>query len=468
MHNFRNLIILVLFSILLPQAAWTQQEASVEDYFMNGFTDLEKGRIELVKSAEVDDQKLYKLELKIEDGAAKVRVQYSNAVEKNPALILPVASMIKSIRSNLHPIQPRATARFFRIFETLTNMEAGSLSAAADFNQLERVFAKKALSEAEFSSSAKTEETLKNFIAQKAEQIETLNKASEVLQKKQQRKLLDWRESTQALDTYEKQFDKLNDYILQNDRKKVAELLRAYLPWALMEPVEASAWKIWVEAIENPNTDKTTVALRGIDYDTDKIQRQLTKQGERIGFMSTVLTKNQGNYTRRLRSLTTNREKNGDLKEFAYPRTSHIKISQMMESHANTPSASNFLSFTTDPEVFKQFVGKSNDVAKPRGGMLAVKIDSRRFFPNLSNDLHESEILAPLIIFPDEVVVYREGSTTTISEISSFLEEVTQKTGAKFEYVNEQHLLKPGFEFFNDLRTKTLSQSSTRSCAKVF
>ncbi len=73
-----------------------------------------------------------------------------------------------------------------------------------------------------------------------------------------------------------------------------------------------NTWKVWLDAIENPDWKNTTVALRGINYDTDKIQRRQTAQGEIYGFMSTVLTKNQGSYTRRLRSLTTNRLTNGD------------------------------------------------------------------------------------------------------------------------------------------------------------
>jgi hypothetical protein len=87
-----------------------------------------------------------------------------------------------------------------------------------------------------------------------------------------------------------------------------------------------------------------TVAFRGLKYDTDKIQRRQTSQGEIFGFMSTVLTKNQGSYNRRLRFLSTNRLKNGDIgvvqKNSVIPS---VMVTDQITAHARNPQASSFI-----------------------------------------------------------------------------------------------------------------------------
>ncbi len=247
---------------------------------------------------------------------------------------------------------------------------------------------------------------------------------------RQQQKILDnWKTTTGTLDKLERMEQKLNDLILNNDRKGVRQLLEAYLPWTVMEPVEANTWKTWLEAIENPDWSKTTVAFRGVKYDTDKIQRRQTPQGEVYGFMSTVLTKNQGNYTRRLRSLATNREKNGDFgSKIRKEKIQTVKITDQMATHATDPVASNFLSFTYDLGIANSFNGGVRGT-QPLGGILVVKMDSRRLVPNLTTAFtFEMELLAPLIIFPDEVVIYEEG---VIKDVSHLMIEISEKTGIK-------------------------------------
>ncbi|MDG0816578.1 hypothetical protein [Bdellovibrio svalbardensis] len=322
-------------------------------------------------------------------------------------------------------------------------------------------------------------------------QVTELNQKAEKFARQQQKALDKWRSETGSLDKLEAMELKLNDLMLKNDRKGVRDMLEAYLPWQIMEPTEYKAWKTWLEAIEHPDLSKTTVAFRGLDYKTDKIQRMETIKGgeEKFAFMSTVLTKNQGSYTRRLRSLTTNREKNGDEGQKVFgDKAMAIKITDQMTAHARDPKASSFLSFTYNPFVAMRFLGsdvtktiKGEQVTVPNGGLLAVRVDSRRMVPNVvSMYANEIELLAPLIIFPDEVVAYHEGDFNNFKEgkdgstrVKEFIAQISAKTGTDFSGWGvfessapfKERFKKDGLTFFREL-----SQQSVNApfCSKIF
>lgn len=276
-----------------------------------------------------------------------------------------------------------------------------------------------------------------------------------------------WRQETQILDRYEAQTDKLNDLLLKNDRRGIRKTLEAYLPWQVMDAYETNIWKMWLEAIEYPDTKNTTLAFRGIDYKTDKIQRQVVPgHGEKFAFMSTVLTKNQGSYTRRLRSITTMREKNGKIS----PQIPAMFFSSMMKAHSGNPHGSSFLSFTYSPEVASGFIGNDKSPGVPGGGLLTVKMDKRRLLPNLvSGFAHEIELLAPLVVFPDEVVKYHEGKVDVLSstKIETYLKEVQELTG--FDHAND---VKENFRKFHKLGWEIFGQANQRSeslvCSGIF
>ncbi|XGC79367.1 hypothetical protein ACES2L_08495 [Bdellovibrio bacteriovorus] len=366
------------------------------------------------------------------------------------------------------------------IAELLTNVQMGSVTAKARWVQLQVELLKNTSLKPQFvqdlglSSNAVAEAR-----AQLEAQLPQLEAEATKLAKKQQKELDTWKKSTQALDKYEAMEAKLNDLILNNDRKGVRKMLEAYLPWALMEPVEANTWKMWLEAIENPSKEKTTVAFRGISYDTDKIQRKQTANGEVYGFMSTVLTKNQGNYTRRLRSLVTNREKNGDHGfELFGSKFRSGKITDQMTQHARDPVASSFLSFTYDPGVAFGFVGSdkvkyvgNEKITSPGGGLLAVKMDSRRLVPNLPSMYgSEIELLAPLIIFPDEIIKYEEGSRS-LQALQEFVKDITAKTGVTYNLNNggedfKKRYASDGYDFLKEMNK--VKSFSAMSCSKIF
>ena len=293
-----------------------------------------------------------------------------------------------------------------------------------------------------------------------------------------------WKAQTHTLDLLDEAPLKLNDLLLKNDRKGVADLIRSYLPWPLMEPFEKKVWEEWLNAIEFPDWKNSVIAFRGIDYSTDKVQRSENS----LGFMSTVLTKNQGNYNRRLRSLATNRIKNGEMLTSARDADLNlVKIFDQMEIHSVDPKASSFLSFTLDPRVADRFAGRNLNkqvdqkvLSVPRGGFLAVKIDSRRIVPNIVSDYTtEIELLTPLVVFPDEVVLYHEGSFTKDDTLVEFLGEVAKRTGQDLsKWVREGQLLyslpqsfaddlKDGFRFFSKILDKAETSQKVGSCAQA-
>nr|WP_295902835.1 hypothetical protein [uncultured Bdellovibrio sp.] len=371
------------------------------------------------------------------------------------------------------------------IAELITNVREGSPTAKARWNTLqadllENVSVKQNILQEMGLSSNVIQDIREELKAKSA----SLDEAAAQHARKQQKALDKWKSETGALDKMEAMQDKLDDLILKNDRKGVRQMLEAYLPWSVMEPVEANTWKIWLEAIEHPDASKTTVAFRGLKYDTDKIQRKQTANGEVYGFMSTVLTKNQGSYTRRLRSLSTNREKNGDIGFKVHGENIRsTKITDQMTAHARNPVASSFISFTYDPNVAYRFMGqnvtkqvKGENVSVPYGGLLVVKMDSRRMIPNVpSMYSNEIELLAPLLVFPDEVVKYKEGSFTNDYSFADFVKEISAKTGINFtnwstaadannEGLRERYN-REGHEFLKQMTEVNLK---AMSCSKVF
>lgn len=205
-------------------------------------------------------------------------------------------------------------------------------------------------------------------------------------------------------DYLENQSKLLNELVKENNREGVAQLLEAYLPFDIMEPFEKKLWQEWIEAIRHPKVENQILLFRGLDPENDKPQVAIdeNKQIKGHGFFSVLLNRNQGSYTRRLRSLSTMRYRfmNPENKEFA-PTEISPKMTTLMTNHAANPSGSPMLSFTTNSQVAADF--------GLQAGVIAVKIDSRRVLPNvMSGFKNEFELLVPLIVFPDEVILYEK------------------------------------------------------------
>lgn len=429
----------------------------------------------------------------------QVNLTLSEAAAKNPEMaitdILLVHSIVRGTYDNNFDIKVNnyTISRFVEsnirpanFNELLTNARMGSLTAQARLTEVKMTLLK------EITLSG----NLAGLDSARQQAIETLSQqlpqqvaAAQKMQRNQEKELARWRKETGALEKYEAMNAKLNDLILANDRSGVKKMIETYLPWAVMEPMEVQSWKTWLDAIENPSKD-TVIAFRGLDYKTDKLQR--TSDG-RIGMLSTVLTANQGSYTRRLRSLSTNRIKNGDSQSTEATGTKvegasslnivHSKIYDQFKAHSRDPKASSFLSFTYSPSVANRFSGggvmetvDGKTVEKIKGGVVAVQVDRRRMVPNLvSSYTSEIELLAPLIIFPDEVIAFEEGQAPKNNGYKNLIETVKLKTGKDFsswmnvkdEDLNlNQKFVKDGLDFMKNVSETTSNQN--RVCQKLF
>lgn len=425
--------------------------------------------------------------------------RYDETALKNPHLLVKDLALISMITTKtkifgnnssifegfINPTIWRQVESPHAIAELLTNVHQGSPTARARWNALQsRLIHAVSIKPFYIEKMNLSSNVIQDIQASLDSQTEKLDIEAVQFSRKQQKSLDKWKSETKTLDQLEDLKLKLDDLILNNDRSSVRRLLEAYLPWAVMEPAEANAWKIWLEAIEHPNFEKTTVAFRGVDYGTDKIQRRQTSQGEIYGFMSTVLTKNQGNYTRRLRSLSTNREKNGDdgFENFK-SNVMSVKVTDQMTNHSINPRASSFLSFTYAPHIARSFM--HSDIVKnvngkkvlvPYGGLLVVKMDSRRLVPNLTSIYAtEIELLAPLIVFPDEVVAFKEGAFTEKYTYDMFIEDVSKKTGIDFsswaeatDANNESLKSRYNREGYQFLKQMLDIKHDVLNCSKVF
>lgn len=317
--------------------------------------------------------------------------------------------------------------------ETVANARAGSPLARENLARLE-VEAQHALKDyAEMAHEgnyfhaddlAKIEEYQKARLAHAEKIYLGVSKDAKKKLKEREQAFAQMKERFNELEKADKKFD---DYVKANDRAKVKELLDTYLPWDVMEPSEKHAWRKWVDAIVDVDPDNKMVVFRGLNEDV--LQRGNPKGP---GIFSSILSKNQGNYTRRLRSLTTMRERFGsnDFKVSPYgdPKAkSAPSLLTMMHNHANDPKGSPFLS-TSNHGVASGF-GQNSRVA--------LSIDKKRLVTNAMafKFLGEREVLVPLVTFPDEVVYFEEHKSKNDNFWESrindeeFLAKVEEKLG---------------------------------------
>ncbi len=350
---------------------------------------------------------------------------------KNPAVVMEELIHLHQITgTNYSLTTSRAFVHPYQWAEVVANARAGSLSAVEKLASVELeaamsskeslahfreqgLFSKAsdAVMESYFDNRLAHAETMYRDVAKKARADLKVRTAA-------------WEKQKKIFAKLEGQKLKLNDLIAKGDRVGVRNLVQSYMPWDVMEPSEKKMWSEWLEAIEKPQTGKKTLIFRGLDGDV--ILR--TPQGKPY-LMSTVLTKNQGSYTRRLRSLSTMRQKFG-VGPLHSPVTYAIKgrkdpttLSTMMMNHATDPKGSPFIS------------ASNLDTASSFGSthMSALMIDERRLVPNALavGYLGEQERLIPLIVFPDEIVHYEDftGKVFEGDKNAYFAGEVEKKLG---------------------------------------
>ncbi len=251
---------------------------------------------------------------------------------------------------------------------------------------------------------------------------------------------------------------KLSELVLNNDRAKVAELLNQMLPWDLMEPTEKSFWTGFISAIRKPDYSKSELLYRGLDGD-EKMQLRVTKdnQIESAAIFSKRLTAGSGSHFFKLLGLPETFEKFGTSGNEAAkkPFIEAHSVTNMMLNHANNPNGSPFISLSYSPQVAYGFATGSiltikskatigKEVAKYKttnasGGFVALRIDPRRLLVNsISFFEGELEVLASLLIFPDEIVHLEKGVNfdINIKKDPSVIAQEKLNSGYVYEYEN--------------------------------
>lgn len=216
--------------------------------------------------------------------------------------------------------------------------------------------------------------------------------------------------------------------VANNDRKGAAKLIRAYLPWELMPPFEKLFWENQLAVMADPlPLEQRVLMYRGINDDLIQVAveagKTLTKEEaikeQKIFLLSTMMTKNQGTWNRRLRSLTAMYDKfiattgHGDDLKSEYTRGA--RISTMFSRHASEPKGSPFLSLTPKFSVASNFGSSRNSL---------YFMDPRLFHYNFASHYSsEIEFLLPLITFPDDLAAVWDYKIHGPIQVEEFLKK---------------------------------------------
>jgi len=205
--------------------------------------------------------------------------------------------------------------------------------------------------------------------------------------------------------------DQLKSLAAAGKRKEAADLIETYLPKEHMTPAEKQYWETVLDVMRNPAEIKDRVLVfRGIDDDMVypfiengvELEREVAVKESKGIFMSSVMTKNQGTWNRRLRSLQTMYDKvlNQNIETGTNEFSKSARMTTMFHQHAMNPQGSPFLSWTPKIETAHLF-------GKERASVFLM--DPRLMMANYASVFStELEILTPLITFPDEMVAIHD------------------------------------------------------------
>ncbi len=409
--------------------------------------------IEVKKNANLSDGKLAEIVPKFDNQKGLIiQVNFTSEGWKNPLVILEEATHLKQIVESSgfykHPI-------FWA--EVALNAEYGSKRSKL-MNARAEVDAMDALQNF-FNSQNMQDPKVTEYINARRAHAAKISLATSKEERAESKTRKGIASRWKSLHTkLEAENLKLDDYIKTNNRKKVVELVEAYMPWEEMEPTEIAAWTRWLDAIEKPSTSQSDymVTFRGV---ADDLVRETDDGGYFL--MSKLLTKNQGSYTRRLRSLKTFFGKKLSAKAKNEMPVDFQSLAAIFKGHSHEPVGSPFLS-TSVLSVAQSFAGHPPRIA-------AMKIDKRRNLLNLVSGYHELEEMVPLIVFPDEII-----HLESTSDFNSFKSVVESKIGRALKpseiQKNQQTNLKleATKEWWNMVNPEGItSVNATKTCKDV-
>jgi hypothetical protein len=440
------------------------------------YSDANSWKIQVENVKHLDGGALAKIVPETKGDKLIIKLMITDAGLKNQAVVLEELIHLNQITSKFHgrydswSSLPEKLAHFnhpYQWAETVANARAGSPLAREKLARMELEAAKAFMDAADptghyqYRGLQLDAESLAKYSQARLAHAEKIyievNKEAKLEMKRREAA---WKEAKIKFDQLEKAPKKLNDLVVANDRKGAKKLIETYLPWDVMEPSEQHAWRKWLDAMVTPDPKNSMIVFRGID---DDVILKGAVNGE-PGLFSTVLSKNQGNYTRRLRSLSTMREKfgagvvnygvtsNSTMNPFA-PKGSKDTPSllHMMHNHATNPQGSPFLSASNHQTA--SYFGKNKRVA--------LQIDKNRLVNNAMafSYLNESEILIPLVVFPDEVIhseILKSDNYYGAIDNKEFITEVEKKIGRPLTHMetyggSESQFVEQGYKDIKEL-----------------
>lgn len=381
-----------------------------------------------------------------------ITLAYDSVAAKTPVLLLPDLVLLSAITNSnggksIFSFDPHMLTEFGELsgvvfpktnrklyagwVEIFKNAEMGSLSAKAAKQNI-TLRALKSLTITEelqkiLTSLDISSENLIELTNKSEKQVATLNNQATESQSQQlaayNEGLIKARVSSEVL----------SNLILNNDRKGVAELFRTHLPWSLMEPIEKEMWTRWVASIEQPDLSNSELLFRGIGFANRVLRRQLEQ--ETISAFTSSSLEGNGNLEK---VFLESRLLNGNIFTSSKSVPASMTISFQMLMHSFRTTKSSFMSFSSDYSVAMSFVGAEEARLKENAyqGLLAVRVDKRRIMPNFTSGVSEREYLVPLIIFPDELVFFKEinsqedrAALKSEAQLEKMANEIKKKSG---------------------------------------
>lgn len=354
-------------------------------------------RIDVIESKTLPAEVAYKIELAVDPKKSELVYKIFRSADSfnDPVASYSLADYMSHLVTTAELNSP------FSTFELYHNAKAGDPIALEAFYKIRtsehHFIDDEAKTYFESASFKKSRDQIQKLRPQVTKQVKALK--AKRTEEREQRKL-----GLAALDKAPegKQF---RIYIAKGDRKNAAEVLRKYLPWEEMAPFEKQFWSTYLDVIEHPvPLEERVLIYRGIDDDfihkaytgTKELSTNEAIKENKAFVMSSIMTKNQGSWNRRLRSLEAMNNKFigtiNDTSEF----TQSARITTMFLNHSANPKGSPFLSFSPSFSVAEDFGN--------------TRLSSYLFDPRLLNFNYTSafeeeiEFLVPLTTFPDELV----------------------------------------------------------------
>ncbi len=386
----------------------------VYEYVKNAMVPNNAFTAEIVPSSSLPSDVAFKLELDVVNGKYIYRVLHSADAFTDHEAIAEFVNFSNNVSHGNRFIT------HFSDFEMYYNARENDLEALKNFMKLR-------LTENYDPLSVQWDIPFTDLLKKRAKETQEQMKLLDPLIKKQAKERKDYEAKRKSvMDSLDKAADdkQFKTYIQKNDREGAVAILKKYLPYEDMAPFERRFWDQYLEVIRNPvplhqrvfvyrgiNDDMIhTAIIDGVELDKDDAIKE-----SKAFVMSTVMTKNQGSWNRRLRSLEAMNEKVigtvGGESEFARS----ARITTIFKNHSNDPMGSPYLSFTPDLNIATSFGTTRNS---------AYLIDPRAIHFNFTSGFeNEKEFLATLMTFPDEMVALWDQNYHSGTPVSKFFKD---------------------------------------------